>query len=139
MKNVDSILHAEPNAMSLIRKLLTAVGLQGLLALAPQKPAAAEANSQRAVVRKRQRLQDAFIVSEGMLAPRACTLREMTPLGGSIEVWDGAIKPSLLAGLVTLYLPGDHKEIDCAVKWRRENAIGFKFVSGFRPPRRAYR
>lgn len=93
----------------------------------------------RALTRKRQRLQDGFISSEGMLTPRACTLRDMTALGGCVEIWDQTIKPGLLVGPLTLYIPGDRHEVDCTVAWRRDNLLGLKFVSPFRPPTRSYR
>jgi hypothetical protein len=122
--------------MSLFQKLAIALGLQDAHETAPCSRAADA--SGRALARKRQRLQEGFVVSEGMLVPRACTLRDMTPLGGSIEVWDRGIKASLLAGPLTLYLPSDKKEVDCAVVWRRDNSLGLKFISPFRAPRRTY-
>jgi hypothetical protein len=96
-------------------------------------------NAMRALVRKRQRLQDAFIFSDKMIRPRHCTLLNMTPLGGAVEIWDETLKDGLLNGEVTLYLPADRKEVVCAVKWRRENSIGLSFVSAMREPTRAYR
>lgn len=96
-------------------------------------------DAMRALVRKRQRLQDAFIVSDKMIKPRACTLLNMTHLGGAVEIWDDTLKDGLLNGEVTLYLPADRKEVVCAVKWRRENSVGLKFVSPMREPTRGYR
>lgn len=99
--------------------------------------ARAEPNG-RALARKRQRLQEGFIFSDGMLAPRACTLRDLTALGACVEIWDPSVKVRLLVGDVTLYLTGDRKEVDCKVMWRRDNALGLKFTSPFREPRRSY-
>jgi len=122
--------------MTLLQRMSVALGLQN----APKTSGKAQAaeHGARSLARKRQRLQDGFIVSEGMLTPRACTLKDMTPLGGCVEIWDQSVKATLLTGRVTLYIPGDRKEVDCAVMWRRDNALGLKFTSSFRDPRRSY-
>lgn len=90
------------------------------------------------LTRKRQRLMDGFLVSEGMLAPRACTVRDMTALGATVDIWDTGIKASLLHGTVTLYIPGDRKEVDCAVVSRKEGSLGLKFLGRFRERTRKY-
>jgi hypothetical protein len=95
-------------------------------------------DSQRTLVRKRQRLMDGFLASDRMLTPRPCTICDMNPLGGKVELWNGDIKSSLLGDRVTLYITGDKKEVDCKVMWRKENSMGLRFTSGFHPPTRRY-
>jgi hypothetical protein len=124
--------------MSILQNLLGTFGFGGSR---PANAASTEngGHSNRGLTRKRQRLQDGFVVSKGMLAPRACTLRDMTALGGCVDIWDQAVKADLLRGQVTLYIPADRMEVDCSVIWRRENTLGLKFVSAFRAPTRSYR
>lgn len=123
--------------MSLLQKFLAAFGA-GAKRRDEQAEPFGDADSKRALTRKKQRLHDGFIVSDGMLQPRACTLRDMTALGGCVDIWDTSVKAALLRGAVTLYIPGDRKEVDCAVVWRRENSLGLKFTSPFRAPTRSY-
>lgn len=126
--------------MTIFDKMLAAFGLNKQpLQNAAGKQAGDDLASKRTLVRKRQRLQDAFIVSEKMIKPRPCTLLDMTPLGGAVEIWDDTLKAGLLTGEVTLYLPADRKEVVCAVKWRKENSLGLKFLTPMREPTRAYR
>jgi len=124
--------------MSILQNLLGTFGFGGSRPASAGSPEHGE-HSNRGLTRKRQRLQDGFVVSKGMLAPRACTLRDMTALGGCVDVWDQAVKADLLRGQVTLYIPADRMEVDCSVIWRRENTLGLKFVSPFREPTRSYR
>jgi hypothetical protein len=88
-------------------------------------------------VRKRERLSDGFVTSERMIAPRACTLRDLTAFGCRIDIWDD-LSPRLLRGGLTLYIIADRKEVDCELMWRRDRAIGLKFTSPFREPGRSY-
>lgn len=126
--------------MSLLSTLLTKLGFSAPTG-APKRAHKHqnEAVSKRSMVRKRQRMQDAFNASEGMISPRPCTLLEMTPLGGSVQIWDQSVKAALLTGEVLLFLPSDRKEVACAVMWRRDNSLGLKFLSPFREPTRSYR
>ncbi len=41
-------------------------------------------------------MKDGFIWAEGMLAPRPCTIRDMTVLEAEVALWNDDIKPSLL-------------------------------------------
>lgn len=125
--------------MTVFDKLLAAFGLTKQPNQSAVRKPDDDLNAMRALVRKRQRLQDAFIVSDKMIKPRPCTLLDMTPLGGAVEIWDETLKAGLLSGEVTLYLPADRKEVVCAVKWRRENSYGLKFLTPMREPTRAYR
>lgn len=125
--------------MSLFRKLAEALGLRTAeKKRAKPKRGQPAPNNGRALARKRQRLLDGFIVSEGMLSPRACTLRDVSALGASVEIWDQSVKPALLRDRLTLYIPSDRKEVDCDIVWKRDNAVGLKFSSPFRKPTRTY-
>lgn len=122
--------------MDLLRKLAEALGLRE-----PQKKPGRHAvgrDPNRAVNRKRMRLLDGFIVTDGMLQPRACTVRDVSPLGACVEIWDDSVKPALLRNRLTLFIPSDGKEVDCDIMWKRNNAIGLKFASPFRDPSRKY-
>ena len=123
--------------MNLFQNIAAALGFDSTPAKSKKRRQPQPGNN-RALVRKRQRLLDGFIVSEGMLAPRACTLRDVTALGACVEIWDSGVKPALLRNRLTLYIPSDGKEVDCDVMWKRDNAIGLKFASPFRAPRRSY-
>lgn len=123
--------------MLIFRKLAEALGLRARSTTAAKKRQA-PASNKRTLTRKRMRLVDGFIVTDGMLTPRACTLRDVSALGACIEIWDDAVKPALLRDRLTLYIPSDRKEVDCDIVWKRNNAIGLKFASAFRAPRRTY-
>jgi hypothetical protein len=123
--------------MDIFKTLAEALGLRRTPEKRPKARQGAASNK-RAVMRKRMRLLDGFIVTDGMLTPRACTLRDVSALGACVEIWDDAVKPALLRDRLTLYIPSDGKEVDCDIVWKRANAIGLKFASPFREPRRKY-
>lgn len=125
------------SAMSLFQKIAAAFGIAAATPGKPKRREPKHANN-RALMRKRQRMLDGFIVSEGMLTPRPCTLRDVTALGACVEIWDDSVKPALLRNRLTLYIPSDGKEVDCDVMWKRDNAIGLKFATPFRGPSRRY-
>jgi hypothetical protein len=90
------------------------------------------------LTRKRQRLLDGFLISEGMLTPRACTVRDMTALGATVDIWDAGLKASLLHGSITLYIPGERREVECTVISRQAGSLGLKFMGRFRERTRKY-
>ncbi len=92
----------------------------------------------RLAVRKAQRMKDGFIWSEGMIAPRACTIRDMTPLGARVEIWNDDIKPSLLRGAFKLYSCAEQMEVDCSLARRDGSSLGLRFLSKFQQPTRKY-
>jgi hypothetical protein len=92
----------------------------------------------RLAVRKAQRMKDGFIWSEGMLAPRACTIRDMTPLGARVDIWNDDIKPSLLRGKFKLYSCAEQMEVDCTLARREGSSLGLRFLSKFQEPTRKY-
>jgi hypothetical protein len=55
-----------------------------------------------------------------------------------VQIWNDDARPLLLGECVTLYIAGDRKEVDGEVIWRRENAMGVRFTSAFRAPKRPY-
>lgn len=126
--------------MNLFQRLIAALGLGGAPAKVSKRPAtkAGKGRDVRSVTRQRKRLMEGFVVSDGMLKPRACTLRDISALGACIVIWDQGVKPALLRQGLTLYIASDRKEVDCTVMWQRDNAIGVKFVSPFRAPTRVY-
>lgn len=93
----------------------------------------------RSLERKRQRLLDAFVASEGMITARACTVVDLTALGAAIQIWDANVKSSLISGNLLLYIPSDNREVPCTVQWRRDGKLGLKFSGPFRAPTRSYR
>lgn len=123
--------------MDLFVKLAETLGLRRAPEKKPKRRDGTPHNM-RAMKRKRMRLLDGFVITDGMLKPRACTLRDISPLGACIEIWDDAVKAALLRDRLTLYIPSDGKEVDCDIVWKRKNAIGLKFSSPFRAPRRKY-
>lgn len=124
--------------MNVFAKLAEMLGLGSASKADMKKRTGGAPDNKRTLTRKRMRLVDGFIITDGMLAPRACTLRDVSALGACIEIWDDAVKPALLRDRLTLYIPSDRKEVDCDIVWKRNNAIGLKFASPFRAPRRTY-
>jgi hypothetical protein len=88
--------------------------------------------------RKRQRLVDGFIASSRMPKPRLCTVCDMSAGGAKIDLGHDTSTTLRPGDRLTLYIPVDRAEIDAEVRWRKENAIGLRFTSRFRPPTRAY-
>jgi hypothetical protein len=124
--------------MPMIQKLLGALGMQPAPGSRTQASHPA-AHPDRVLKRKRQRMLDGFIASEGMLSARACTVLDLTALGASVEIWDTNVKSGLISGTVLLYIPSDHQEVECSVQWRRDKTLGLKFNAPFREPSRTYR
>ena len=88
--------------------------------------------------RKRQRLVDGFILSVHTPTPRPCTVCNMSVSGSKIELWNDSARALWPGDVVTLYIPVDGKEVDAEVRWRRDSAIGMRFISPFRDPTRPY-
>jgi hypothetical protein len=83
-------------------------------------------------------MSDGFIWSESMLQPRACTIKDMSPLGAQVDIWNEEIKASLLNGPLKLFSSSDRQEVDCKMTWRKGNSAGLRFTSGFHEPTRKY-
>lgn len=88
--------------------------------------------------RRPQRMKEGFIWSEGMIMPRPCTIRDMSPLTAQIVLWHDDIKAHLLARPIKLYSSADKKEADCVVASRDANVLSLRFMSAFRAPTRKY-
>lgn len=85
-----------------------------------------------------QRLKEGYLWSEGMIMPRPCTIRDMSPLTAQIVLWHDDIKPHLLARPIKLFSSADNKEADCVVTGREANVLTLRFMSAFRAPSRKY-
>lgn len=88
--------------------------------------------------RRPQRLKEGFIWSEGMIMPRPCTIRDMSPITAQIVLWHDDIKPHLLTRPLKLYSSADKKEADCVVSGRDANVLSLRFMSAFHAPTRKY-
>ena len=93
---------------------------------------------ERMTAAKPQRMKDGFIWGEGMLAPRPCTIRDMSLLEAEIALWHDDIKPALLRGPLKLYSCSDQKEVECTLAGRAGDKLGLRFTSKFRPASRRY-
>jgi PilZ domain len=91
--------------------------------------------NRRAAERKRQRMIDGFIAS-ARRPTQPCTICDMSSTGSKVELWNDDAKPFGFGDRVTLYIPGDRKEIDCEVRWRKAKAMGLRFTSAVRGSRR---
>ena len=122
--------------MSLFSQLCEAIGAKRPGSTG-KKEAEQGASEDRKLVRKRQHLIEGFIVSDKMLTPRPCTVRDLTHFGSQVDLWDD-IRPALLDPGLTLYLAADRKEVACNVAWVRGRSIGLRFTSSMRPATRRY-
>lgn len=102
------------------------------------RSAALSSADRRTKERKRQRLVDGFVSSARTPTPRPCTVCDMSLGGSRIELWGNDAKPLLPGDRITLYIPGDRKEVDAEVRWRKDKTMGLKFTSPFRAPTRRY-
>jgi hypothetical protein len=81
--------------------------------------------------RKRQRLVDGFISFGPMSTPQPCTVCDLSPGGSKVTLWSAGAWRFQPGDRVTLYVPADRCEVDAQIAWRRANAIGMHFRSGF--------
>lgn len=85
-----------------------------------------------------QKLKDGFIWSEDMILPRPCTIRDMSPLTATIDLWHDDVKGSSLRGKMKLFSCADQKEVDCIIAGRSGNRIQLRFMGALRAPSRKY-
>jgi hypothetical protein len=88
--------------------------------------------------RKPQRLKEGYLWNEGLILPRPCTIRDMSPLTAQIVLWQDDIKPQFLARPLKLYSSADRKEADCTVAGKDGNVLSLRFTSAFHAPSRKY-
>ena len=88
--------------------------------------------------RKRQRLVDGFISSARAPTPQPCTVCDLSPGGSKVSLWSNSAWRFHPGDRVTLYVPADRCEVDAEITWRKANAIGMHFRSGFRAPTKLY-
>ena len=85
-----------------------------------------------------QKLKEGSIWSEDMILPRPCTIRDMSPLTATIDLWHDDVKVTSLRGAMKLFSSADQKEVDCVIASRTGNRISLRFMGAFRAPTRKY-
>ncbi len=85
-----------------------------------------------------QRMREGFLWADGLIMPRPCTIRDLSPLTAEVVLWHDDIKPAILKGSLKLYSSSDRREADCTLAGRRNNILSLKLQSAFRAPSRAY-
>lgn len=85
-----------------------------------------------------RRMREGFLWSDSLIMPRACTIRDMSPLTAQIVLWHDDIKPQVLARPLKLYVSSDRKEVDCVIVGRDNNVLSLRLTSAFRAPTRTY-
>jgi hypothetical protein len=88
--------------------------------------------------RRPQRLKEGFIWAEGLIMPRPCTIRDLSPLTAEVVLWNDDIKPAILRGELKLFSSADKKEAECVVASRNGNVLSLRIMSAFRAPSRKY-
>lgn len=88
--------------------------------------------------RRRGRMREGFLWADGLIMPRPCTIRDISPLTAEIVLWHDDIKPATLRGPLTLFSSTDRKEVDCIVAHRRANVLSLRLQSAMREPSRRY-
>lgn len=105
----------------------------------PSKPTKSDGRTLKPTdFRNPQRMKEGYIWSEGMIMPRPCTIRDMSPLTAQIVLWQEDIKPHLLARPLKLYSSADKKEADCVVASSDGNVLSLRFLGAFKVPTRRY-
>lgn len=89
-------------------------------------------------VRRSGRMREGFLWADGLIMPRPCTIRDMSPLTAEVLLWHDDIKPAILRGAITLYSSTDRKEVDCIVASRRDNLLSLRLLGALRAPSRRY-
>lgn len=89
-------------------------------------------------IRRGGRMREGFLWAEGLIMPRPCTIRDMSPLTAEILLWHDDIKPAILRGPLKLYSSADRKEVDCVLASRRDNLLSLRLQSALREPTRRY-
>jgi hypothetical protein len=102
----------------------------------PQGPLVLERDG-RLAVRKRQRLIEGYVWAEQMLVARGCTIRDLSPVGASIDLWQdtgsSVLRTIEVPQTATLFIVADRVEVDCEVTWRKGASLGVRFVGRMRP------
>lgn len=93
---------------------------------------------ERKTASKPQRMKDGFIWCEGMLAPRPCTIGDMSSLEAEVTLWNDDVKPSLLRRPLKLFSCANQREVDCTLAGRQGPRLGLRFLSGLHAPTRKY-
>lgn len=85
-----------------------------------------------------RRVKEGYLWGESFIMPRACTIRDMSPLTAEIVLWHDDLKPHLLARPLMLFSSLDGKEAECRMASRQGNLLSLRFTSAFRAATRRY-
>lgn len=105
---------------------------------APEKRMASGGSRDATPYRRSPRMREGFLWADGLIMPRPCTIRDLSPLTAEIVLWHDDIKPTTLRGPLKLYSSTDKKEADCVVASRCNNVLSLRLQSAFRAPSRHY-
>lgn len=86
----------------------------------------------------RKRLHEGYVWADSMIMPRPCTIREMSPLMATVELWHDDIKASSLRSGLRLYSSVDRKEAPCVVAGRDGRVLKLRFQGPFQAATRRY-
>ncbi|HRN89259.1 hypothetical protein [Hyphomicrobium sp.] len=105
---------------------------------APEKGKTDRQSLEPSQFRRSPRMREGFLWADGLIMPRPCTIRDLSPLTAEVVLWHDDIKPALLRGSLKLYSSADRREADCTLAGRRDNILSLKLQSAFHAPSRAY-
>lgn len=105
---------------------------------APDKDTTERPAFEPAQFRRGPRMREGFLWADGLIMPRHCTIRHLSPLTAEVILWHDDIKPAILRGALKLYSSADRQEADCILESRRDNILALRLQSPFRAPSRAY-
>lgn len=105
---------------------------------APEKRKPRGGSVDATAFRRSPRMREGFLWADGLIMPRPCTIRDLSPLTAEIVLWHDDIKPATLRGPLKLYSSTDKKEADCIVASRRDNVLSLRLQSAFHAPTRRY-
>lgn len=96
----------------------------------------------RLAIRKKQRLVEGYVWAPNMLVARHCSIKDLSAVGALVEIWKGrdqhTIREVRMPDRVVLYIIPDQIEVDCEITWRKDRALGLRFLGKFRPGSRQY-
>lgn len=96
-------------------------------------------SDRRRALRRRQRESDGYIWCDGLLAPRPCSLEDLSSTGARVALTGSEIPPHLLDKVMRFFVRSEKHEIDCRVAWTNGLTIGLAFLGRPHPPTRTYR
>lgn len=117
--------------------------------LFPGKPVAAlqresalrfNPNEKRNLVRHKMRMREGYVYwpSRPGYQAQACTIKDVSVTGASIQLNDRLDDETLLSSPMVLYCTVEKKEYPCTTSWRKGSLIGIKYDGGPRPTTRRF-